>query len=669
MAESGRILVVEDDPGVARLERMRLERAGYTVAVAASSAQALSELRQDGVDLLVLDQRLESGEGGLELYQQARAAGYDVPAILVTGLQQEELLLQALRAGVRDFVPKTTDFLDYLVPAVSRVLTQVRTERQLATERRQAHRARAVAGAALRIHAAGTMAAVLRAVTEEAAQILRARAALGQLAVGEQPRRPGPCVWLAAEGDAAVGAALDALVCRTNRPLRLSQAELRARDDLGGVAPSGWLAAPFVGHDGRNLGLLRLADKQEGEFTEEDEAVLVQLASLAAVALENARLVHELREADHRKDEFLAMLAHELRNPLAPIRNALEILRLRGRERRAVARQAWDMVERQTEHLARLVDDLLDVSRITRGKITLERAPVEVAEVLRRAVETSRPLIDARRHKLEVSMPPQPVWVEGDLTRLAQVLLNLLNNAAKYTDEGGRINLDVEVREPKNGRPPELVIRVRDTGMGMPPEMLPRVFDLFTQADRTLDRSQGGLGIGLTLVRRLVQMHQGSVEAHSEGPGKGSEFVVRLPIYRGPIPTAAPSDNGSCTTPAAPRRILVVDDNKDSAQSLAMLLRLTGNEVLTAADANAALAAAPKFRPDIAILDIGLPGMNGYELARQLRHLPGLEHIHLAALTGYGSEEDRRRSRDAGFDEHLTKPVEMETLQALLARK
>jgi signal transduction histidine kinase len=667
MAEAARVLLVEDDPGVARLERLRLERAGYAVEVASSSTEALARLRRDGVDLLVLDQRLGSGEEGLELYEQARAAGHDLPAILVTGLQEDGLLLQALRAGVRDFVPKTEDFLDYLVPAVARVLKQVRTERALADERRHSRRARAVAAAALRIHAAGSLEGVLRAVIGEARTILRARQALGRLTAGEDPRRPGPSVWLAELGDPGAGAALDAEVARTNRPLRLSRAELEGRDGPARPAPAGWLAAPFLGRDGHRLGLVRLADKEEGEFTEADEAVLVQLASLAAVALENAHLVHELREADRRKDEFLAMLAHELRNPLAPIRNALEILRLRGQDRRSAVREAWNMVERQTEQLSRLVDDLLDVARITRGKINLERHPLDVSEVVRRAVETSRPVIEARRHHLEVHLPPYPVWVEGDLTRLAQVVLNLLNNAAKYTEEGGRITLTVEAPPPGEGHPGEVVLRVRDTGVGIPAEMLPKVFDLFTQADRTLDRAQGGLGIGLTLVRRLVEMHGGRVRAYSEGPGKGTEMVVRLPARRAPeVP--ANGDDGEAPAPAVqPRRILVVDDNRDSAHSLATLLRLFGNEVQAAHDGASALAAAERFRPEVAILDIGLPGMDGYELARRLRQLPGLGSLRLAALTGYGSEEDRRRSRDAGFDDHLVKPVEMESLQAFLA--
>jgi signal transduction histidine kinase len=664
----GTVLLVEDDLGVARLERLRLERSGYAVLTAATAEEALSLLRDNSVALVVLDQRLASGVSGLALYEQVKGAGHDVPAILVTGLQEEGLLLKALRAGVRDFVPKTPDFLDYLVPAAAKVLREVATERQLAAERRQTKLARAVAAAALRIHASGSPESVLQTVTQEACPILRARRGCARLAhggrfpgsVGNQPTETEEWPGMPQEGEGPA-----AWVSRNNRPLRLTALGLKDYPNGagGGNGLKNWLGAPLVGREGRNLGLIQVADKEDGEFTEEDEAVLVQLASLAAVALENAELLEELRETDRRKDEFLAMLAHELRNPLAPMRNALEIVRLRGLERRSTLRQSWDMIERQVEHLTRLVEDLLDVSRITRGKIALKKAPVEVAEVVRRAVETSRPLVEARHHHLDVKLPATPVYVLGDLTRLSQVLLNLLNNAAKYTDEGGELTLSVEVETASA----DVVLRVRDTGMGIPPEMLPRIFDLFTQADRTLDRAQGGLGIGLTLVRRLVMMHGGSVAAFSQGPGKGSEFVVRLPQYRGGAPPVHVADAESASAEIVSRRILVVDDNQDSALSLAMLLRLSGNEVVTAHDGPTALALASGFRPELALLDIGLPGMDGYELARRLRELPGLTGLRLAALTGYGSDEDRRRSRTAGFNLHLVKPVEMEALQALLA--
>jgi PAS domain S-box-containing protein len=371
-----------------------------------------------------------------------------------------------------------------------------------------------------------------------------------------------------------------------------------------------------------------------------------------------------LQEADRRKDEFLAILAHELRNPLAPIRNALHIVQVRGRERRQAFRQAWEMIERQVENLVRLVDDLLDVSRISRGKINLQKEPVDVALIVARAVESSRPLLEARRHELQVTLPDEPLWVEADPARVAQVLLNLLTNAAKYTPEGGRIWLTAA----KEGG--ESVLRVRDTGMGIPAEMLPKVFDLFTQAERTLDRAEGGLGIGLMLVRRLTEMHHGAVQAFSAGPGEGSEFVVRLPLLPDRPPAVAAAhepDRGKPAKVSLTHRILVVDDHRDSADSLAILLRLVGHDVRTVHDGRQALVVAATYRPDLVLLDLGLPGMDGLTVARQMRSQPELAGVALVALTGYGSEEDRRRSQAAGFNSHLVKPVHFEALSKLLA--
>jgi PAS domain S-box-containing protein len=374
------------------------------------------------------------------------------------------------------------------------------------------------------------------------------------------------------------------------------------------------------------------------------------------------QLEEELREADHRKDEFLAMLAHELRNPLAPLSNALYLVRMVGGAQADTVRAAHDLMERQVECLVRLVDDLLDVSRITRGKINLQRERVDLAAVVARAIESSRPVIEARRHALDVTVPHEPLPVEADPVRLAQVLLNLLNNAAKYTPENGHVWLTVE-RQGGGA-----VVRVRDTGVGIPADMLPKVFDLFTQGDRTLERAEGGLGIGLTLARRLTEMHGGTLEARSEGSGKGSEFVVWLPLVEQALP--APEEPAGpprvAGTPA--RRILVVDDNCDAADSLAMLLRLLGNNVRTAHDGRQALVVAEAFQPELVLLDIGLPGMNGYEVARQLRALPAQDRAMLVALTGFGAEEDRRQSRAAGFNAHLVKPVRLTALQSLLAQ-
>jgi two-component system CheB/CheR fusion protein len=398
-------------------------------------------------------------------------------------------------------------------------------------------------------------------------------------------------------------------------------------------------------------------------------AALEQRIRERTTALEQANdrlrsLAEELRGADRRKDEFLAMLAHELRNPLAPIRNALHIIHLRGPERRESIRQAWEIIDRQTEHLSRLVDDLLDVSRITRGKINLQKQPLDVATVVARAVEGSRPLMEARRHTLEVLVPDDVGRVEGDPIRLAQVLWNLLNNAAKYTPEDGRVWLEVEKGQG------QIVLRVRDTGVGIPPEALPTVFDLFSQGERTLDRAEGGLGIGLTLVRQLTEMHGGAVEVFSEGPGKGSAFVVRLPLLAENAP-AAVSGPGAADVGwgglTARHRILVVDDNRDSAESLATLLRLVGNDVRTAHDGPRALEAAAAYHPDLVLLDIGLPGLNGYEVARRLRAEPNHHRAVLVAVTGYGGEEDRRRSLAAGFDHHMVKPIDFDALRALLA--
>ena len=436
-----------------------------------------------------------------------------------------------------------------------------------------------------------------------------------------------------------------------------------------------YLAVPVVSRSGEVLGGLFFGHSRAGVFGERDERIVVGVAAQAAVAIDNARLYQEARSAGEQlrrsndelaaaarqKDEFLAMLAHELRNPLAPIRNAAQVIRLLALADPNVQR-ATGMIERQLAHLARLVDDLLDVSRITSGKITLRREPTDLSAVVTQAVETSRPLIDERRHTLTETLPPEPVPVKGDATRLAQVIDNLLNNAAKYTPEGGRIDLAL-AREGATA-----AVRVRDTGAGIPPEMLPHVFGLFTQVDRTLDRSQGGLGIGLTLVKRLTEMHGGTVHAFSAGPGQGSEFVVRLPmIDGGPRSTAAPADLSAAPTRRQPLRVLVVDDNVDAAESLAMLLRVEGHEVEAVHDGPSALAAARRFRPQVVLLDLGLPGMDGHEVARRLRQEPDLGPLRLVALTGYGQDDDRRRSQAAGFDAHLVKPASPEALQQVLA--
>jgi CheY-like chemotaxis protein len=352
------------------------------------------------------------------------------------------------------------------------------------------------------------------------------------------------------------------------------------------------------------------------------------------------------------------MLAHELRNPLAPIVNATRILR-RLSPHEPELNGMREMIERQTEQLTTLVDDLLDVSRVTQGRITLRKVNLELMSVIARAIETSRPLIDARKHHLAVSLPAEPVRVEGDVARLAQAISNLLNNAAKYTDDGGEIQLNAEVNEE------EVLIKIKDNGIGLTQEELARVFDLFTQADRALDRAQGGLGIGLTVVRKLVEMHGGHVQAYSEGPGRGSEFVVSLPTISGPHEDRKSAVEGPPRV-AMRTRILVVDDNLDSATSMSLLLKLDGHDVKMAHDGPAALACAKAFHPQVILLDIGLPGMSGYEVARELRRDESFADVVLIALTGYGQAEDRRKSKAAGFDHHLTKPLDDDALATVL---
>ena len=373
---------------------------------------------------------------------------------------------------------------------------------------------------------------------------------------------------------------------------------------------------------------------------------------------ERERAATALREADRRKDEFLAILAHELRNPLAPIRNSLHILRLSGATDPEIAR-VGEMMERQVNHMVRLVDDLLEVSRITRGKIELRKESVDMATIVRNAVEACRPLIDAAGHRLSIDLPSRPLRVEADPVRMAQVMSNLLNNAAKYTQPNGSIWLGV--REESS----EVVISVRDDGAGIPADMLPKVFDLFTQVDHGADRAQGGLGIGLTLVKSLVELHGGKVAVQSNGVGKGSEFVVRLALsdisVPGQTPVEAAADIGTL-----PRRILVVDDNRDAADSLAVLLEWLGAEVDVAYSGSEALDALDHLEPAVVLLDIGMPGMDGHEVARRIRERSGGERMTLVALTGWGQEEDVRRTRDAGFDHHLVKPADVDVLTRLL---
>jgi PAS domain S-box-containing protein len=424
-----------------------------------------------------------------------------------------------------------------------------------------------------------------------------------------------------------------------------------------------YICVPLV-VSGKTLGLLTFATAESGRiYTDADLALAVDLAQRAAVAIENTQLYQALRETDRRKDEFLATLAHELRNPLAPVRNALQILKMPRVDAGTVERSR-DLMERQVQQLVRLVDDLLDLSRVMRGKIELRRERVELATVVARAVETVQPLVDAQGHELSVRMASESLPLDADPVRLAQVVGNLLTNAAKYTEPNGRIWLTAE----RDGD--MAVLRVRDNGIGIAPHMLPRIFELFVQVDHASTKAQGGLGIGLTLVRSLVEMHNGIVQVHSEGLGKGCEFMVRLPLVAQPLAQDDGPKAGAQADQLPPRsgkRLLVVDDNKDAADSLAMLLRLQGHEARVAYSGMAAVEMTKTYTPDVVFMDIGMPGMDGYEVARRLRQQPGLENVVLAALTGWGQKEDRRRTAEAGFDHHLVKPPDPKAMEGVLA--
>jgi signal transduction histidine kinase/CheY-like chemotaxis protein len=429
---------------------------------------------------------------------------------------------------------------------------------------------------------------------------------------------------------------------------------------------------------GRAVGALTLVAAESGRrYGTDDLAFAQDLANRCALAVDNARLYRAARVAGQRhceleeelrrradvlataarhKDDFLAVLAHELRNPLAPIRNALYVLRLRGADGTTLT-WAEDVLERQVGHLARMIEDLLDVSRLTRGKVVLKRERVDLTRLVREAAEDHRAALERGRLSLEMDLPPTPLWVEGDGTRLAQVVDNLLHNAGKFTNPGGRVAVRVQRAEGL------ATVTVRDTGVGIAPDLLPHIFDTLTQADATLDRLHGGLGLGLALVKGLTELHGGAVQAHSEGLGRGAEFTVTLPLEQGQHEERPPAAAGQ---QGRPLRILMVEDNRDGAETLQTLLRLAGHEVALAVTGPEGVELARRFRPDVVLCDIGLPGMDGFAVGRALRQDSTTARSRLIVLSGYGQEEDRRKSREAGFDLHLTKPVDPLDLLRLL---
>lgn len=500
----GHILVLEDDEGVAALERRRLERAGYLVQVVADADAAREQLALRKFDLVVLDYQLGQAGSGLDLYTQLREAGHQLPAVLVTGRTDEAVLIEAIRSGVHDFVPKRTDYLDILVNTINRVMDRVRNERQ---------------------------------------------------------------------------------------------------------------------------------------------------AALAAA----------LAKADEHKNAFLAQLAHELRNPLGPVLSAAQVLRL-SQASGQTPTEMIDVIERQVKLMSRLIDDLMDVSRISRGKILLRNERFDLRELIAGLIEDYRQRFEEARIELVADLPNRPALVHGDPTRIAQAIGNLLGNAQKFTPTGGRVTATLAVA----GNPARAQFTLRDTGVGMDRESLQRVFEAFVQAEHTLEQSRGGLGLGLALVKGLVELHGGDVRAESAGIGLGSEFRVTLPLAPGGASAASPEpiegNGANC-------RVLVIEDNPDAARSLQMLLAHDGHIVRVAHEGDEALAVAAEFHPQVVFCDIGLPGqLDGFEVARRLRAMPQLDPCYLVALTGHAHETAQQRTREAGFDLHVVKPIDMQAMRKILTQ-
>ena len=610
------VLIVDDDIGVATLERRQLQRAGYETSVATTADAAMERIRNGQVNFVLLDLQLANGVSGLELYEQITAEGWNVPAILVTGFADQAVAIRALRSGVRDVIPKTNGYLEQLASAVDRVATQTRVERRLVESE-------------LRLASIiGTTMDAIVMCDEELRIVLFNRAAEEMLAcpaadaLGRRVSDFMPDLDLLARRDANPGT-----------PGVQQRLEIEALRQDGGRVPIEVSITDAIVHSRRLFTII------------------------ARDITERRRTEAELRDADRRKDIFLGMLAHELRNPLAAITTAGEVLHRTVPQ--PAAHKLTNVIRRQTAALARMVDDLLDVSRVTLGKIQLANEPLLLGEVVTRATESMADAVAKADLELELEIASEPVWLNGDATRLEQVFANLLTNAIKFTPAGGRI----VVGAGREGS--DAVIRVRDTGIGIEPALLPKVFDLFVQGDTSLDRAKSGLGLGLALVRQVVKLHNGQVAARSPGPGQGSEFVVRLP--------AVPDEVGSDEDGAEPRRrgegvvrVLVVDDQTDLADGLAMLIETLGHRARAVYDGAEALGVARDETPDLMLVDIGMPRMTGYELARTIRRDPRYGGVRLVALTGYGREEDRARVMEAGFDLHLTKPVADTTLREVL---
>ncbi|HYI87429.1 MAG TPA: response regulator [Burkholderiales bacterium] len=674
--EKSNILIVDDLPEKLLVFKTILEELDQNLIMVRSGSEALREILQREFAVILLDVNMPDIDGletGRLIRQYKKSA--HTPIIFITAYADEMQTAQGYSLGAVDYI------LSPVVPDVLRSKVRVFVDLY-----QMQQRTRAMAGEQVARARAEAARAAAEETTRRSNFLARASHELGSSLDLEQGMRRLLDLVVPEMAD---GAAL-VVDAEADRPLIFHK-----KDSIEAVSDYGALPEPLrtalqrvvregLPHEGdvvcyplrtgeRTLGALALTSDRSSP----DLVTFQELAGRAAIALDNARLYQslereivrsraaeeQLQDASQRKDEFLAMLSHELRNPLAPIRNAVEVIRRLAPPDPKLT-MARDVVDRQVSLLARLVEELLDVSRISQGKIALKKEPVELSRIISHSVETARPLIDARAQTLTVSVPPAPVWLSADFARLSQVVANLLNNAAKYTGEGGRIELTADAGEG------EATISVRDNGTGIEAALLPKVFDLFVQGDRALDRGQGGLGIGLTLVKRLVELHDGTVAVASDGANRGSTFSVTLPCISAvepqrPAPSVIPF---KASSEVYGRRVLVVDDNVDAAESTAAFLRLEGHEVKAVHDGLQALASLKVFDPHVVVLDIGLPGLDGYAVARQLRERGDTSHVLLIALTGYGQKEDRARAAAAGFDYHYVKPADPREIQAAIER-
>ena len=683
--ERSNILVVDDLQEKLLVFKTILEELGQNLVMVRSGSEALREILHREFAVILLDVNMPDIDGleTARLIRQYKKSAH-TPIIFITAYADEMQTAQGYSLGAVDYI------LSPVIPEVLRSKVRVFVELWQAQQR-----TRAMAGEQVARATAEAARIVAEETTRRSNFLARASHELGASLDLEQGMRrlldlvvPQMAESAALVVDAEVEEPL--VFLRSEKHGRLQSLRLAGYGELPealraplqrvvreGLPLEGETVSYPLRIGERTLGALALRSLNSPDLLPQDLVTLQELVSRAAIALDNARLYsslqreivrsrqaeEELQDANRRKDEFLAMLSHELRNPLAPIRNAVEVLR-RLSPPDSKLTMARDVIDRQVSLLARLVEELLDVSRISRGKISLKKEAVDLGRIIAHAVETARPMIDVRSQTLAVSVPPAPVWLSADFARLSQVVANLLNNASKYTGEGGRIEISAGAGEG------EATIVVRDNGAGIEAQLLPKVFDLFVQGERALDRGQGGLGIGLTLVKRLVELHQGSVAVASDGPGRGATFTVTLPCISAVEPQQKTSQPVAVSRSheVYGRRVLVVDDNVDAAESTAAFLRLEGHEVKAVHDGLQALASLKVFDPHVVVLDIGLPGLDGYAVARQLRERGDTSHVLLIALTGYGQKEDRQRAADAGFDYHFVKPADPREIQVAIER-